>query len=414
MPDIAEIWSRLAPGDRVMLSGAAGEPTAALASLREDPDRARGLTFAGVWLPGVNRFDPTEGVPEATAEAIFIHPQLREGWTGGRIRHMPLHYRDADRWLSGPARLDAAILQVTPPENGFVTPGIACDFHEAALDSGARLIGEINPLAPTPPDAPRIPVDRFAALIEPPDPRAPITYDPGDIPDDLRTIARLIADTIRPGDTVQVGIGKAAAAMMEALTDHRGLAYHAGLVLDGMLPLLDRDVFSGGVTTNTLVGSAELYAQAGPDPRIRYRPVRHTHDFRVISAIPRFTAINSALNVDLLGQSTAEMLNGRQISGTGGAGDFQRGARASEGGRAVIALPATAGGGKYSRIVPRLEPGGLATIPRADADVVVTEHGLADLRWLDADARAKALIGVAAPEFRDDLAKGWEEMRRGM
>lgn len=410
----AEIWSRFAPGDRVMLSGAGGEPTAALAALREDPERGRGVTFAGIWLPGVNRFDPTEGVPEATAEAIFIHPQLREGWMQGRVRHMPLHYRDSDRWLSGPARLTHAVMQVTPPEDGHVTPGIACDFTQAALDSGAELIGEINPLAPAPPGAPRIPVERFAALAEPQDPQPPIAYDPGAIPGDLRTIAETIAGTISPGDCVQVGIGKAAAAMMDALRGHRGLRYHAGLVLDGMLPLLEADVFSEGICTNTLVGGPELYETAGRDPRIDWRPVRHTHDFGVISAIPRFTAINSALNLDLLGQSTAEMLNGRQISGTGGAGDFQRGARASEGGRAIIALPATAGGGKYSRIVPRLEPGGLATIARSDADIVVTEHGMADLRWLDADARAEALIAVAEPAFRDALADDWARMRRGM
>lgn len=414
MGDIAAIWDRFAPGDRVYIAGAGGEPRAALAALKADPERGAELDFAGIWLPGVNGFDPTDGAPGARAEAIFIHPGLRDGYAAGRVRHLPLHYRDADRWLSGPAGMTHGIMQVSPPQDGFVTPGIACDFDQAILDSGAALMGEVDPSMPSPPHAPRIPVERFAALVEPDEPLGQVEYDAGAIPEDIRAVTAAIAATIERGDCVQVGIGKAAAALMDALKDHRGLRYHAGLVLDGMLPLLERDVFSEGICTNTLVGSRELHLRAGADDRIKLTPVRHTHDFRTISAIPRFTAVNSALQADLFGQTTSEMLGGRQISGQGGAADFQRGARASEGGRAIVALPATAGKGKHSRIVPRLEPGGIASIARGDADVIVTEYGTADLRWLDTDARAHALIAVAAPEFRDGLADAWDEMRRRM
>ncbi len=409
----ADAWSLFAPGDRVALAGAGGEPRGALQALREDPERGRGLRFAGVWLPGVNDFDPSDGVPDASATVTFVNPAHRAGFEAGRIDFLPLHYWHTDRWLSGPAGLRGAILQVSPPQDGFVTPGIGCDFPAAMLDGAPLLVGEINPNMPAPPQAPRIPLERFAMLTEAATDLP--GYDAGPLPADLTAIAAAIADTLRPGDTVQVGIGKAAAAMMEALKGHRGLGYHAGLILDAFADRLEEGVFDEDrIATGTLVGSRTLYDRLGTDPRIRYAPVRETHSHRVISAIPRFTAINSALNVDLFGQSTSEMLRARQISGTGGAGDFQRGARASEGGRAIMALPATAGKGRVSRIVPRLEPEGLATISRADADVVVTEHGMADLRWLSVDRRAEALIAIAAPEFRDGLADAWAAMRRAM
>lgn len=410
----ADVFRRFAPGDRVYLAGAAGAPSAAFAALKDAPDAAAGLVFTGVWLPGVNDLDPTEGVPDASADVFFVGPGQRGGFSAGRVRHLPLHYWDAERWLSGPAALKGAVLTVSPPQDGRVSPGLASDFDAALLASGAALIAEVNPTMPAPPGAPRIPVDRFAALVEPEAPAPLPTFETGAVPDDLAAIAARIAARIAPGDCLQIGIGKAAAAVLDALEGHRGLRYHAGLVIDAMIPHLDAGTFCEGIVTGTALGTAPLYDRVAGEPAIDWRPVRHTHAFRTISAIPGFKAVNSALEIDLFGQSNGETLRGRQISGSGGSVDFQRGARASEGGEAILALPATAGGGKVSRIKPRLEPISIASIQRADADVVVTEHGVAELRWKDADARAEALIAVAAPEFRDSLSNAWDEMRRLM
>ncbi|MEM1316546.1 MAG: acetyl-CoA hydrolase/transferase C-terminal domain-containing protein [Pseudomonadota bacterium] len=410
----ADLYRRVAPGGRVYLAGAAGAPSAAFQALREAPDAAAGLAFTGVWLPGVNDLDPTEGVPDAAADVFFVGPGQRDGFAAGRIRHLPLHYWDAERWLAGPAALAAGVLSVSPPQNGEVTPGLAPDFHPALLDAGARLIGEINPNLPAPPNAPRLPVDRFDALVEPQTPARPPTFETGAVPEDLAAIAARIAERVGPGDCLQIGIGKAAAAVLDALQGRSGLRYHAGLVIDAMIPHLDAGTFSAGITTGTALGTPPLYARIAAEPAIDWQPVRHTHAFGTISAIPRFKAVNSALEIDLFGQSNGETLRGRQISGSGGSVDFQRGARASEGGEAILALPATAGGGKVSRIKPRLEPISIASIQRADADVVVTEHGVAELRWKGADARAEALIAIAAPQFRDTLQDEWDAMRRLM
>jgi acyl-CoA hydrolase len=140
--------------------------------------------------------------------------------------------------------------------------------------------------------------------------------------------------------------------------------------------------------------------------------VSYTHDVRVLGEIDDFVAINSVLAVDLSGQANAEMLDGRQVSGTGGLLDFVRGARRSKGGRSILALPSTAAGGKSSRIVPRLGAGDVVSCPRADADIVVTEHGVARLRDKSVDERAEALIAIADPAFRNELAGQWEALRR--
>ena len=413
MKNPADAWSLFKPGDRVALHGAGGEPRGALAALEADPELGRGLAFVGIWLPGINDIDPSAVAPESTAEVIFINPAQRAGFESGRVKLKPINYWHSEKWIAGHADLTGAILQVSPPVDGHVTAGIACDFDQALLRGAKTLVGEVNPNMPAPPSAPRIPVERFAMLTEA-ETELP-TYSAGSLPPDLTTVAGLIADLIETGDTVQVGVGKAAAALMVALHGRRGLNYHAGLIIEEFAPLLESGAFDGGrITTGTIIGSRDLYDRVASDPRISMHGVDFTHDHGVIAAIPRFTAVNSALSVDLLGQATQEVLGGRQISGQGGVADFARGARASEGGRCVLALPATARRGAQSRIRPRLEPDGIVSLPRADADFVVTEYGVADLRWLDIDARAMALIGVAAPQFRDALANDWDAMRRAM
>ncbi len=159
----------------------------------------------------------------------------------------------------------------------------------------------------------------------------------------------------------------------------------------------------GRMVCTAAIGTAKVYDWAGACPDLTVAPVSHTHDLAAMAAIPHFVAINSVLSVDLMGQANAEMLDGRQVSGTGGLLDFVRGARASPGGRSILALPATAAGGKISRIVPRLGERDIVSCPRADADIVVTEHGIARLRGKSLDERAEALIQIAAPAFREQL-----------
>jgi acyl-CoA hydrolase len=175
--------------------------------------------------------------------------------------------------------------------------------------------------------------------------------------------------------------------------------------------LADRD---GAITAGVAWGSEALCRFVADNPRVRFAPVGETHAIGTLGAIERFVAINSVIEVDLLGQANAEMVRGRQVSSAGGITDFMRGARLSPGGLAIIALPSTTKGGTVSRIVAHLGEGSAVSVARADMQVVVTEHGIADLRDKPVDARAEALIAVAAPAFRDGLAAAWRERRANM
>jgi len=227
-------------------------------------------------------------------------------------------------------------------------------------------------------------------------------------------VARLIED----GDTIQIGIGKVPAAVLASLRDRRDLGLHGGLVSDEVAELHASGVLTGArkshergvVVCTAALGSEAVYRWAGRCPDLRFAPVSHTHDVRVIAQIDRFVAINSVLSVDLSGQANAETVGGRQVSGTGGLLDFVRGARLSKGGRSILALPSTAGG-RTSRIVPRLGEGDVVGCPRADADIVVTEHGVAHLRDRSIEERADVLVAIADPAFRDELADQWRRDR---
>jgi acetyl-CoA hydrolase len=165
--------------------------------------------------------------------------------------------------------------------------------------------------------------------------------------------------------------------------------------------------FDRGVTvTNTVLGTRRLFDFAHDNPAVQVRPASHTHGHGTIASIPRFRAINSAVEVDLTGQVNAEVAGAAYVGAVGGQADFVRGALASEGGRSIIALPATALGGKASRIVSRLDT---VTLPRSDADLIVTEHGVADLRGATLEERAARMIGIAAPEFREGLSRVWRD-----
>jgi acyl-CoA hydrolase len=389
---------------RIFLAGCAGEPLAVLDAMQA----GCAATLLAVPIAGVNRRDLSEIGP---VEAAFMTPELRPGLASGRVRFLPLHYSEADAWLRGPARADVAIFRCAAPRDGSVSLSLAQDFVPAVAAAGAALIGVVDESLPDVPDGIRISLDRLDALVDGPSATPVLPYgEPGPA---LARLARRVAGLVRDGDTVQAGLGPAAAAVLGALRDHRRLRFHAGMISDAVASLLDCGALEHA-TTGVALGTAAFYGRLAGEERVAFRPVSFTHDAARLAALPSLVAINAAVEVDLLGQANSEMLGGRQVSGHGGVADFVRGARRSPGGRAVTALLSTDRGGGTSRIVGRLAPGTPVSITRADADIVVTEHGMAELRHADIDQRAERLIAIAAPAFRDALAREWDAMRRAM
>jgi acyl-CoA hydrolase len=400
----------LTPGQRIYVGGCGAEPTAVLDALATRPDLLAGSRLTGVFIPGVNRRNLAAVAPDVTVETFFVTPALREAFAGGRARFLPLHYSEiAARYRRCGA--DIALFRTSPPRSGMVSLGTAHDFAPAVLAGGARAVGVVDETSPFVPDGVTLPCDRFEALID--GTRSPVLFEQAPRNATLDALARHVARLVSEGDTVQVGIGAAPGAVLAALRDHRGLACHAGLVSDGMVDLLDCGALTR-ITAGAALGTQALIDRIAHEQRIAFRPVEYTHDVATIGAIPSFVAVNAALEVDLFGQVNGETIDGRQVSGHGGMVDFVRGARRSPGGRAVTVLAADAMKGSVSRIVPALAAGTPVSVARADTDVVVTEHGIAELREADIDTRAERLIAVAAPRFRNELAAAWDRLRRAM
>lgn len=336
-------------------------------------------------------------------ETIFVTPGLRADRARGQVVHLPMHYTAFHDRLARPGVVDLVIITVPRPQGGSIGFGLCADFAPAAIAAGARLIGLVNPAMPDVPGAPRIALDRFDMLVETSGPLPELK--PGTPDETNRRIAKHIADLVPDGGTLQVGLGTLQAAVLDALRGRDDLGFHGGMISDGVLDALAAGEFQRGVTTGVALGSRGFYDRLGSVERVCFAPVDRTHGIAQLAVISGLTCVNSGLEVDLTGQVNVEYLNGMQSSGQGGMIDFMRGARASAGGKAIMALPSTAKRGSVSRIVAQLAQGTPVSVARSDVDIIVTEHGVADLREADMATRRARLIAVTDPAFRDSLAQ---------
>ncbi len=398
-------------GGRVFVAGGGAEPLVFADAFRRSPEAAAGLTFVGAAIPGVNHTDWASLHPTSRSEGIFVGEDWRTSFEAGRYSLIPQAYSQAGHWLET-TPLDAAIVQVSSPdEHGYCSLGPSVDFQPAVLNRALFRVAHVNPSLPAPLRGHKIALSQFDLVVE--QAVDHIAYDPGPLDPTFAQIAHHVQIHIEDGAALQVGLGKMGYAVLQTLKDRKNLRIRSGMVIDPVLDLLDCGAIiddQDAIVTGIALGSSELVNRMSMSPNVRFVPVSETHSHDVLSAIPRFTAINSALELDLFGQANAEFLGSRQISGIGGLTDFLRGAGRAPQGKPIIALNATAKGGTISRIVPRL-PQGAVSVPRNDVAIVATEFGSADLRGLSLDARAQALIGLAAPQHRDGLEQDWRQMR---
>ncbi|MEZ5557287.1 MAG: acetyl-CoA hydrolase/transferase C-terminal domain-containing protein [Pseudomonadales bacterium] len=392
----------LQPGQKVFVSGSVNEPTALLELLRDHgvPDD---LQFVQFPLGGYNQQDFTGYNPSARFTTFFMTEALR-GADPDRLQFLPMQMRAVFDYLT--REVDVVLMQVARGRDGRLRLGPNVDFLAAALGCAGTVIAELNEGLVAPAGCPIVD-ERDIDLLVPSD-RALYELPRPVIDDAAAAIGGHVAGLIRDGDCLQTGIGGIPAAILERLEDKNDLGLHGGLLDDGGMRLIrngnvtgrNKPIDTGLHITGMALGSAELLGWLADAPEVSFRSANYTHEVGVIRQLPGFVSVNSAVQVDLYGQVNAEMAGGRQISGTGGSVDFMRAARASSGGRSIVAMNATARGGSVSRIVPRVE---LVTALRTDVDMVVTEYGVAHLRNAPVRERAEALIAIAAPEFRDAL-----------
>ena len=334
--------------------------------------------------------------------------ELRELSRTGRLEVVPCHYSALPRMFAEHhLPCDVGLVQVSPPDrDGRCSLGVGVDYVADAVPHTPVLIAEINAQMPATIGSEPIPLDRFTATIST---DRPLPEDPSRDPDDVdRRIADHIAELVDDGDTVQLGVGSLGSAVLDSLAGHTDLGFHTGMITDGLMRLVDAGVATGQrkeldaglIVVGTALGSAELYKRV-PELPVRFLPTSYTHSPQVLSQLASLVSVNFAVEVDLSGQVGAELSGGVYVGAVGGQVDFTR-AAALTGKRSVIAVRSTFRG--RSTIKPRLD-GGIVTTARADVDVVVTEHGAAHLRGCSIGERARRLVTVAAPEFRDELEK---------
>lgn len=409
-------WLR--PGDQVVCGQACAEPlTLTRRLVAECAERQLPVqVFVGTLFSGT--FDaPPPSMRFLSYGAIGQASRIADR---GVLDVVPERYsRMPSLFASGALRADVVLLQAAMAPDGSLSFGLACDYVIDAARRARVVIVEVNPMAPWTHGTPwprDLRVDAWVHAAH-----APVELAPPRMGAVEAAIAAHVATLVPDGATLQVGVGALPDASLDALRGHRALGLHSGVLGDAGVRLIDAGVIdnsrkgcdTGISVTNTVCGGAASYRFVDGRAAVQVRHSDDTHGVAVLARQACLHAINGALEVDLSGQVNCEQLQGRQRGGIGGLLDFARAARESAGGRAITVLPATAAGGKLSRIALSLG-GRPATVGRSDVDVVVTEYGIAHLRNVPLRERARRLIAVAAPQFREGLEREYRAMQESV
>ena len=402
---MAALAASFKDGEVVYLAGSSGESRELSALLADPAAQVADAHFLTSFVPGINATCLARPEHASHMSVFFMQRNFHAALAAGRIAFRPVSYFGIHRYLNDTkTQLDTAVVQLAPPDaRGMCSLGPAVEFMPTVLSRAARVVGIINPNVPRLAHSPAISLDRLHAIAR--SNAALPTYEVGPPADAAARVVAHLAPMIPHGATLQIGLGKIPAQLLESLTEHRDLALHTGMLSDATLRLAQAGALRRHkpLVTAVAVGSTELYGRLEQLAGLELAEVGYTHSPPTLAGLPRFHAVNSALEVDLLGQANAESLGGRYVSGPGGLPDFAHAAHADAEGLSIIALNATDGAGRTSRIVARLAPGVPVTVPQHDVDVVVTEYGAALLRGQPLDERARRLCAIAHPDHRPAL-----------
>ncbi|RXI62648.1 acetyl-CoA hydrolase/transferase family protein [Clostridium tetani] len=343
--------------------------------------------------------------------SLFVGGGSREAINDGRADYIPCFFSRIPRlFRENYIKLDAALIQVAPPdEHGFCSFGVSSDYIKPAAECAKLVIAEVNDKMPRTLGDNFIHVSDIDYIVE--NSREIPELKPSNIGDIERAIGENCASLINNGDVLQLGIGAIPDAVLLFLKDKKDLGIHSEMISDGVVDLVKAGVINnkkktlhqGKIIVSFLMGTKKLYDFVDNNPMVRMYPVDYVNNPVVISKNDNMVSINSCIQIDLMGQIDAETIGFTQISGVGGQIDFIRGAGLSKNGRSIIAIPSTVGNGKISKIVPLLDKGAAVTTTRNEVDYVVTEYGIARLKGKNLRDRARELIKIAHPDFREEL-----------
>jgi 4-hydroxybutyrate CoA-transferase len=408
-------------GHRVFLTGNCSFPQKVMGALVKRAKQLTSVEVVQVLTIGNMDYVAPDMAGHIRVNTLFISDNVRQAVNEGRADFTPCFLSEIPLLFKhGILPLDVALIHVTPPdEHGFCSYGVEVGVTKTAAQSARIVIAEVNRHMPRTLGDSFIHVSKIDYVV-PVDYHLPET-PMGQTSELSKKIATHIAGLIPDGATLQTGIGAIPDAVLLELVNHKHLGVHSELFSDGVVMLVERGVIDGEmkslhpgkIVAGFMLGTNKLYSFVNDNPVVELHPTEYINDPFVIAQNDRMVAMNSAIEVDLTGQVCSDSIGPRLYSGVGGQVDFIYGASRSKGGIPIIALPATADvkGEKKSKIVPVIREGGGIITTRNHVRFVVTEYGVADLYAKTIRQRARALINIAAPEFRDSLEAKAKEMK---
>lgn len=408
---VEEAMSHMKDGDMIVPGDFCAEPVYLIDAMTK---RAKELTGEGIYIAHGGSVGPEPHLDPGMESYIHFHcmcavPKSRQALEEKRADFLPCYFHQWPRLFREKGRPNVALITISEPdEQGVASLGVSCDYTCYLPEVADLVIAQVNKNMPYI-DGNTVSLDKIDYLVLHDEPVVELLDSfPGEKEE---RIARNIVPLIHDGDCLQLGRGKLPDYVMTLLTDKKDLGIHSEMISDGALKLIRSGVITnkyknfhrGKTVCAMLAGSTELYRWAEHNPDLQLLPVDVVNDPKIIAQNDNVVSLNSALEVDLLGQAAAEMIGARQFTGVGGFTDFVRGASESKNGRTIIAFASTSSDGKHSRIVPYITPGAAVTATRYDVDYIVTEFGVAQLWGKTNRERVEALIAIAHPDFRDGL-----------
>lgn len=399
-------------GDKISISGNAAAPYVLLNALAQRKDDLKGVGVFTLLMLGENPLSKPDMRGRFRLKSLFVGPADRVAVNEGRADYYPIFLYEIPGLFRTQVQLDVAVIHTSlPDEHGFVSLGVETIATKAAAETAKVVIAQVNDRMPRVLGDCFLHVSRLSKIVEVSEPLP--TLAPKPFSDVENQIAQHITTLIDDRATLQLGIGGIPDAVLALLKGKKDLGIHTEMVSDGVMRAIEdgivtnayKSLHPGKVIATFLLGSERLYEYSHNNPLFELHQVDYTNDPFVVARNDNMVSINSALEVDLTGQVCSDSIGYSIYSGFGGQVDFTRGAARAKGGKPIIALSSTAKNGQLSRIVPHLNEGAGVVTSRGDVHYVVTEYGIAYLHGRSLQERAKAMISIAHPNFREELEK---------
>jgi len=397
---------------KVFLAPFCNEPQTLVGELVRQKDRLQDVYLYNIVIGSPCLYADPACHAHFKIRTFLSSPLLKSAFSNNACDYLPVNLSEIPRWIKAEG-IDIALIQVSPPnEEGYCNLGLSVDVLQTLIKHAKMVIAEVNSELPFTYGQTRVHVSEIDYFV--PSEHSLITIPYGKPSEEEQTIGKYVASLIPDYATIQVGIGKIANAVLLALKSKKGLGIHSGSITEPIMELMELGVITNEckelnrykTVCTTLTGTKELYKYCHKNENIELFPTDYTHNAAVISKISNFHSINSALEVSIFGQINAEQVGNYPVAGVGGQMDFIHGSRLSSDGKAIIALPSTARKGTESRIKVDIP---FVTSLKSEIDYVVTEFGIAELFGKSLTERAKAIIAIAHPNFREALFLEFEQ-----